>query len=61
MRQRWEVVDGSVQTVTTSPKKMDFTGRMIDTRESVAFNVGNDVARHIVDLHNTWLLNQRQS
>jgi hypothetical protein len=58
LRQPWEVVDGSVQTASTTPKKLDFTGRLKDVHDSIAFNVGNDVAKHIVELHNSWLLNQ---
>jgi len=48
----WVVDNGSIYTADTVELKIDFSKKSIQVRESVAFNVGDAVAHHIVSIHN---------
>ena len=50
---RWVVKDGSIFTEEEFKVKLEF--KFIMTQVSVAFNVGREVAEHIVRLHNEQL------
>lgn len=47
----WQVNHGVIETVDKFTKKTDF-GRTITATESIAFNVGVELADYIVSLHN---------
>lgn len=53
-KMRWMVVGSSVQTEDQVEVPFDFTGRK-KVHISVAFNVGRDVAKRLVYLHNAAL------
>ena len=53
-KMRWEVVGTSIQTEEQVEVPFEFTGRK-KVHLAVAFNVGRDVAQHMVHLHNTAL------
>jgi len=53
-KMRWMVVGTSVQTEDQVEVPFEFTGRK-KVHLSVAFNVGRDVAKRLVHLHNTAL------
>ena len=53
-KMRWEVVGTSIQTEAEVEVPFEFTGRK-KVHLSVAFNVGRDVAKRMVHLHNTAL------
>jgi phosphotransferase system IIB component len=50
---RWVVKDGSIFTEEEFKVKLEF--KFIMTQVSVAFNVGREVAEHLVRLHNDQL------
>jgi hypothetical protein len=50
---RWVAIDGSIFSEEVFTKKID--GVEIKARIAVAFNVGADVATHIVTMHNHWV------
>jgi hypothetical protein len=52
--ERWIAIDGSIYTERAVPKKSEATGKLFKEpqRESIAFNVGQKVAQHIVNVHN---------
>ena len=50
---RWVVKDGSIFTEEEFKVKLEF--KFIMTQVSVAFNVGREVAEHMVRLHNEQL------
>ena len=50
---RWTVVDSSIFTEEAYKVKLEFA--FVEHQLSVAFNVGKDVAHHIVRLHNNSL------
>jgi len=52
--QRWIAINGSVFVEQEVEVKADL-GKKYKKREAVAFNVGQDVAEHIVKLHNAGL------
>lgn len=55
LKVEWVVRDGSIFTrdeITVI--KIDAT-KSIRVQESIAFNVGEDAAKHIVQLHNSYL------
>jgi hypothetical protein len=51
---RWVAVDGSIYTEEAFLKRSEFTGKNLADKQriSIAFNVGDKVAKHIVDVHN---------
>lgn len=51
---RWVAVDGSIYTEEAFLKRSDFTNKNLADKQriSIAFNVGDKVARHIVAVHN---------
>ena len=55
LKERWMVVDGSVVVERDVPTKCDRQVNPIPTHPAVAFNVGDDIAWHIVKLHNNFL------
>lgn len=57
LTERWIVVDGSIYTENAVPVKSEFTGKLIGApqRAAIAFNVGNKIANHIANLHNSEL------
>jgi hypothetical protein len=61
VKERWFAKDGSVFSEVS--KKQVVLGfkdaKAFYNNESVALNVGNAVAKHMVDLHNNWLDSQR--
>ena len=55
-RERWIAVEGSIYT--DKAYRMHFPDNKeaeIYNRKSIAFNVGNELAQHIVELHNASL------
>lgn len=50
---RWVAKDGSIFTEEEFKVKLEF--KFIMTQVSVAFNVGREVAEHLVHLHNDQL------
>lgn len=48
----WVEDCGSIYTADTVELKLDFGKRSIQVRESIAFNVGEKIAKYIVKLHN---------
>lgn len=57
LKEKWVAIDGSIYTERAVPVKSEATGRMMaePQRESIAFNVGQKTATHIVKLHNAGL------
>ena len=55
---RWEVKHGSIFTEEKFKVKFEFTG-FREVHETIALNVGNDVAHRIVNLHNAQLAAER--
>lgn len=53
-KERWVAIDGSVFSEKEVEVKQDF--QWIKRRESVAFNVGPEMADYIVGIHNSNLL-----
>jgi hypothetical protein len=51
----WVEDNGSIYTADTEDLKLDFTGKTIQVRTAIAFNVGSAVARHICEAHNNSL------
>ena len=51
-QRQWVEDGGSIYTADEIEMVVDFDKRRIKVRESVAFNVGVKLARHIVRLHN---------
>jgi hypothetical protein len=56
MKQKWVVKDGSIFVEKATPVKMEFQKKAIMVQESIAFNIGNEAAAHIVRLHNDSLM-----
>ena len=54
LNQQWIAKDGCIFVEDTKEVKTEFQ-RWITVNESIAFNVGDDVAKHIVKLHNASL------
>lgn len=52
-RVRWKEVDGSIFTEAAYKKKLET--KVVELPLSVAFNVGREVAQHIVQKHNASL------
>ena len=50
---RWVVKDGSIFTEAEYKVKLEF--KFIDTQIGIAYNVGREVASHMVRLHNDQL------
>lgn len=48
----WVEDNGSIYTADTEDVITEFSRKTIKVRTSIAFNVGAEVARHIVELHN---------
>jgi hypothetical protein len=48
----WVEDNGSIYTADTEDLKVVFTGKTIQVRKAIAFNVGETLARHIVSIHN---------
>lgn len=61
-QEKWFAKDGSVFSVEKKLKRtQDFRfAKNFEINESVMLNVGNDVAKHVVELHNAWLDEQKQ-
>jgi hypothetical protein len=49
--ERWIAIEGCIYSEKEYQEKSDY-GRKYKVRKSVAFNVGQEVAEHIVRLHN---------
>ena len=59
LKERWVAIGGSIYTENDQhPLKIDHTGEVKRVRKSIAFNVGEDIAQHIVDLHNLKLIGE---
>lgn len=56
----WEAVNGNVVSVKkrVSNSKEFRLGKQYEVTDTVAFNVGNSMAKHIVELHNAWVQEQ---
>lgn len=54
MKHKWFVENGHIfsEEVTVMKSRDHPSGNEYQARTSIAFNVGNKVAQHIVDLHN---------
>lgn len=59
-KEKWVAIDGSIYTGQAFKKTSLFNNLPMREkhRESVAFNVGQSLAEHIVKLHNASLENQ---
>ena len=55
LKERWMAVDGSVVVERPTTARFDRNPETRQVHQAVAFNVGDDVARHIVQLHNSFL------
>jgi hypothetical protein len=55
IQREWMVDNGSIYTADTEELKIDFTGRTIQVRNAIAFNVGAILAHHICETHNNSL------
>lgn len=58
MKQKWVAKDGSIFVADPKPVKMEHQKKSLMVQESIAFNVGKEVAEHIVSLHNTRLFEE---
>lgn len=58
MKQRWVVKDGSIFVAEPKATKMEHQKKPIFVQESIAFNVGKEMAERIVRLHNDDLVAQ---
>lgn len=56
LQERWIAINGSIFTERAERKMSEHSGRPIaePQRDAIAFNVGQQVAEHIVALHNNW-------
>lgn len=54
LKERWVARDGSIYTVKVYSFK-GFGGTVYEATKSISFNVGEEVAQHIVNLHNASL------
>jgi hypothetical protein len=57
VRDKWVARDGSVFCETKYQVKSDFGVKYV-VQDSIAFNVGQEIAEHIVRLHNAELENK---
>ena len=55
MKVEWIARDGSVFTKDAIVVIKIDASKSIKVQESIAFNVGDEAAKHIVQLHNTYL------
>lgn len=53
LKSKWVVVDGSIFTVDLY--RAETVNKIDDQPKAIAFNVGREVAEHIVNLHNNTL------
>jgi hypothetical protein len=53
---RWAEVDGSIFTEDRFPVSLPF--KVVNLQLAIAFNVGRELARHIVKAHNAGLANK---
>lgn len=51
-KREWIADNGSIYTADSEEMTVDFDKRKIPVRRSIAFNVGEQLAEHIVRLHN---------
>lgn len=58
-KERWVVKDGSIFCERVYTAKSEY-GRKYDVQDSIAFNVGDEVAAHIVKLHNAHIDEQNR-
>ena len=58
----WVAVNGSIFTEDEFKTKtqLNSAGKMLEQRTAIAFNVGDEVAKYIVNLHNNQIVEQRQ-
>lgn len=57
LKERWVAIDGSVWTERKYPVVSNLNKNCEQTtRQAVMFNVGDDVAKHVVTLHNSTIL-----
>jgi gentisate 1,2-dioxygenase len=58
----WVAINGSIFTEPTFRVKAQLSpnGKILEQQLSIAFNVGEEAARHIVDLHNSKVIEDRQ-
>ena len=52
--EKWIAIEGSIYSEREYQEKSDY-GRKYKVRKSVAFNVGQELASHIVSIHNAEL------
>lgn len=55
LKQKWESANGHIRSAQTTKKKFDFTEQVGEVQQTIAFNVGQELADHIVRLHNEHL------
>jgi hypothetical protein len=48
----WVEENGSIYTADTQELTFEFSKRTVQVRTAIAFNVGTEVAKHIVEVHN---------
>lgn len=58
----WVAVNGSIFTEDEFRVKAQLSpvGKILEQQLSIAFNVGDEVAKHIVELHNSKVIEDRQ-
>ena len=52
VKSKWIAEGGSIFTEHKFKVKLDFAGGHMLQRGAIAFNVGDEIAKHIVQLHN---------
>lgn len=56
LSQKWSCIDGHILSAQSGKKKFDFTEQIGEVQQAIAFNVGHELAAHIVQLHNEHLM-----
>lgn len=54
-KSQWVAKDGSIFVADPTLQKFEFQKKAILVQDAIAFNVGKEVAQHIVNLHNAQL------
>lgn len=55
---KWVAKDGSIFVAEPEGKKFEHQKKAIPVQALVAANVGNEMAKHIVNFHNKWIDDQ---
>ena len=55
LKSPWEVHENGIRTVYKFKWRGELGGEMFETKQDIAFNIGRELAEHIVQLHNASL------